>query len=365
MVWLKSTMALDDWNETERPYTTQYNIWNGYVSRIPLLRQILDIRAASVLSSWRTKGPHADEIKETLTKMRGRGYETFKLIMANMYKIAWICGDAYAIKKYEGDQDKGIITDLEIIPSDKIRQVTQAGKILRYERVDRQDISYAKNELFHLRFMPRGGMTHGIGMIESMNNLLNSYEQIWELAMEIYERMSRPRELVLANTDNQAKINFINNLLEKAGDTWSGITTLPGNLITDVKDITLNPSLKPQELLAEIREEIFIATATPKIIMATGYANSEESLAAHLAGFRWSIRYEQEWLAENTQLQIFMERWPMKPPEIEYSYATEAQDERFERNLRAIPVIDATQILAPENKDELIKEALREMGFMR
>ena len=99
--------------------------------------------------------------------------------------------------------------------------------------------------------------------------------------------------------------------------------------------------------------------------MATGYANSEESLAAHLAGFRGSIRSEQAWLASNTQFQIFAERWPTNPPEIEYSYATEAQDERFERNLRAIPVIDQTQILAPEVRDQIINEALIEMGFVK
>ena len=157
-------MAQDDWSQFERPYQTMYNMWNGFVQRIPLLRQIVDIRAASVVSSWRTKGTHSEQATNILNDMTGRGYETFKLIMANLYRIAWICGDAYAIKKYDGENKDGKINNLEIIASDNIRQITQAGKIIRYERVDRAT-KYEPFELFHLRYSPRGGMTHGIGMV--------------------------------------------------------------------------------------------------------------------------------------------------------------------------------------------------------
>ena len=360
MVWLQAGNVSDDWTRHEQTYTTDYARWNGYVSRLPVIRQIADIRAASILSSWRTKGPHDSQAATMLDKFSGGRNITLKLILANMYKIAWICGDAYAEKIYEGDD----IVDLEILPSDNIRIVHKAGNIIRFEEID-GDAKWEPYQIFHLAYSPRGAIVHGLGMLEPLNNLLLGYEQMLQLGSEIYERMSRPRELILAKTDNQAKLQTIRDAIKAAGDTWSGIAVLPATLIEDVKDIQLTVSLKPQEWLTTIESQIFKATATPEIVLGQGYANSEESLAAHMAGFYGSIRYEQKWLAECMRKQIFEEMWPSNPPEIEFSFASELPDEKFERNLAALPVLESSQVIAPENKGAIIKEILQEMGLVR
>ena len=57
--------------------------------------------------------------------------------------------------------------------------------------------------------------------------------------------------------------------------------------------------------------------------------------------------------------------WPSNPPDIKFSFANEAPDESFRRNLEAIPLISADPTIAPENKAEIIKERLEEMGLIQ
>ena len=360
MVVLMAGAVPDEWTQHESYYQTKYGQWNGFVARIPVLRQIIDIRAASVFSSWRIKGSHENQATTMLDDMEGRGNETFKEIMSNLYRIAYICGDAYAEKIYDGDN----IVDLEILPSDNIRQVIEKGKIKRFEEIN-GEAKWKPYKIFHIRYLPRGAMTHGIGMIESMNNLLVTYEQMLQLLAETYERQSRPRELILTNTDNKAKMDIIRDAVKEAGDAWSGIAILPKQLIDDVKDITMSPSLRPEQGLDAISKEIFKATATPELILGTGYSTSEEDATTRIAGFMGSIRYDQECFEEFTQRQIFREMWPTNPPEIEYSFTHEAYDAMFNRNMAALPVIEGLQTVAPENKLLIIKEKLKEMGIIQ
>ena len=363
MVILMAAPQPDEYTQHESYYQTDYGRWNGYVHRIPVLRQIIDIRAASIFSSWLTKGTHARQAKSTLDEFEGRGNETFRLIMENMYKIAYICGDAYAIKIYE-DENEEYITDLHILPSDNIRQVIQKGKILRYEEID-GDKKWEHYQIFHLRYKPRGAMTHGIGMVESLNNILLSYEQMIQIGQEIYERMSRPREWIFANTDNPTKLQTIRTALKEAGETWSGVVVIPKTLIDKQETTQLTVSLKPQEWLDTLSKEIFKATATPELVLGTGYSTSEEDAKTRISGYIQSIRRDQNWMEENVKKQIFMEMWPTSPPDIEFSFANEAQDESFRRNMEAIPVIEASQVISPENKNALIQERLEEAGLIK
>src|SRR3990167_2951615 len=126
-------------------------------------------------------------------------------------------------------------------------------------------------------------------MVEALNNKLVAREQMETIMMEMYERMSRPRELILAKTDNKAKLDLIRDAIKDAGDTWSGIAVLPWTLIEDVKDIQLSVSLKPQEAIDVIDKDIFKATATPEIVLGTGYSTSEEDAKTRIAGFMGSI----------------------------------------------------------------------------
>ena len=363
MVWITQGNTPDEYNQHETPYQTQYGRWNGLVSRHPVLRQIIEIRAASVFSSWTVKGAHEKAATKMLNKIEGRNGETFKQIMSNMYKIAYKCGDAYAEKIYEDDDPDKELIGLHILPSDNIRQIIKKGVIIRYEEIDgNAKWEDDKWKIFHIRYNPCGAMTHGLGMVESMNNILVSREQLMTIGQEIYERMSRPRELILAKTDNKEKLNMLRDAIKDAGDTWSGIAVLPSSMIDKIEDIQLSVSLKPQEFIEYLDKDMFKATATPEIVLGTGYSTSEEDAKTRIAGFMGSIRYDQEDWEEAVRRQIFEEMWPTNPPEIEFSFTQEAYDAMYNRVMSAMPVVESLQTVAPENKELLIKEMLKETG---
>jgi hypothetical protein len=344
MVSITRSFMPDEFTQHESSYQTQYGVWNGLVSRNPTLRQIIEIRGASVFSSWAVKGAHMKEAQKMLDELEGRNGETFKQIAANMYKIAYICGDAYAeIIWDEKGPEEGIIERLEILPSDNIRQIIERGTIKEFEEIS-TSTKWKPQKIFHVRYNPRGAMTHGIGMVESMNNLLVSREQLAQVGQEIYEKMSRPKQMILAKTDNAEKLNILATMIQKAGDEWHGIAILPAALIDDTKEITLNPSLKPQEYLDFLDKEMFKSTATPEIVLGTGYSTSEEDAKTRIAGFMGSIRYDQE--------------------DIEFSFAQEAYDAMYNRIQSSLPVIESLVSVAPENKESIIKEKLKEMGMI-
>lgn len=362
MVWLTTGLVTDEYTQHETYYQTKYGQWNGLVFRNPVLRQIIDIRAASVFSSWTVKGSHDKQATTILNKMSGRNNESFKQIMSNIYRLAYIAGDAYAEKIYEGDPGEGKIVDLHILPCDNIRQVIKKGKIIRFEEIDGK-ATWEPYRILHITYK-RGAMTHGLGMVESLNNLLTSREQLMQIGQEIYERMSKPRELIMAKTDNKDKLNMIRDAIKDAGDTWSGIAVLPWSLIDSVQDIQLTVSQKPQEYIDFLDKDLFKATATPEIVLGTGYSTSEEDAKTRIAGFMGSIRYDQEMFEDQIQKQLFEEMWPSNPPTIEFSFTQEAYDAMYNRITAAMPTVESLQTVAPENKEIIIKEMMKQTGLI-
>lgn len=363
----------DEWNRQENYYTTKYADWNGLVSRNAVLRQIVEIRAASVFSSWTVKGTHEKEATRMLENIRGRNGETFKQVLANMYKIAYICGDAYAEIIWDEDgPEAGLIERLEILPSDNIRQCVVKGEIIRYEELDGYGTWTPKwsakdgtlTRIFHVRYNPRGAQSHGIGMVEALNNILLSREQLMQVGQDIYERMSQPKQMLLANTSNDDALQMIRNAIKAAGETWGGVAVVPGRLVDRIETLTLSPSLKPQEFLDYLDKEIFKATATPEIVLGTGYSTSEEDAKTRIAGFMGSIRYDQEVWEDDVKRQLFTQIWPNSAPEIEFAFTQEAYDAMFNRLLAAIPTIEASTVIAPANKEAMIKQIYQETGFI-
>ena len=358
MVLLQAKPVADDYVKWEATYQTKYAKWNGFVARMPLIKSIIDIRAASVCSSWRTHGDKSEELAENLDNWRGRGTETFKLLIANLYRIAYICGDAYGEIIYDGDTP----VDMEILPSDNVVQKIKKGKIIRFEEVD-GGATWKPSRIFHLTYGKRGAMTHGIGQIEAMNNILIDYEQMLQQGSEIFRLFTKPMQIVLANTDRKEKLDDLATQFKDAEDTFSKTIILPKGLIDKFDAVQLSIPLQPGEWLKELRAEIFMATQTPEIVLGTGYSTSEEDAKTRIAGFRGSIRFDQKWLEENLRQQIFTQIFPKNTPDIQFSYATEAQDERFKRMMEAGTAIQGWAI-SPENKMNLIADILSESGLI-
>lgn len=358
MVTLAHTAA----NETfikEGTYTTQFNSMNAHAKKIPLVASIVNIRAGSVTSSYRLKGDNKDKAAEILRNMRGRGNETFKLIMANMYKIAWMCGDSYGEKIGKGKQ----LQDIEILPSDNVEQHYKRGRIKKFVEIDTQT-EFKPSDIFHYTYHRIGAMQHGVGVLTSMHNLLLDYLQAWQDFGELIGNIIKPREVIYTNTDNTTKNTAIADKFKDADKSMRGKIFLPAGLVQKYEVVVPATGYDPAKRIDEIRGEILLATHTPELILGTGYTTSEEDARDRIAGYRGSIRDDQEEAEEHVSSQILEEIFPGQAPDFEFSYANEAQDEYYKRMRETITVISGLALPDPV-KTDLIGDLLREMGHLK
>ena len=343
----------------DNTYETRFNHWNGHLTRIPLMRSIVNIRAGSVTSSYRLKGNNRDTAAEVLGNMRGRGNETFKLIISNMYKMAWICGDSYAEKIGRGKQ----LVDLEVLPPDNIQQVYKRGRIVRFVEIDTQ-AKFKPDEIFHYTYHPIGAMQHGLSVLEPMHNLLIDYLQAWQDFSELIANIIKPREVIYTNTDNLVKNQAIADKFTSGDKSMRGKIFLPSGLVTKYEIHVPTTGYDPAKRIDELRGEILLATHTPELILGTGYTTSEEDARDRIAGYRGSVRDDQEEAEEHIETQILREIYPKDAPTIEFSYANEAQDEYYTRMRDTIQTVSGLNV-PDEVKNDIIGDLLRQMGHLK
>ncbi len=359
MALLTNVPKPDDWHK-EGYYNTDYQKWNGFVCQIPLLESIISIRAASIMCSWKTEGTHAEQAAEMLDNWDGRGNQGFKELLKSMYSVAYICGDSYA--EIIRDGDSGPITNLIILPSDNIQLVIKDGRIKSYKEKNTQK-EFSPDKIFHLRYGTRGASVHGSSKIEGMNNILISFIQMQEQGDNIFRLFSKPRALIHANSDRKADLDKIAERFADKDNLYSAVTVLPATLIGKVEKMDLSMPLNPGDWLKVIQEQIMMATQTSNLVLGGGYSTSEEDAKTRLGGFRQSIRYDQKWLEEAVQTQLFRKMWKTNPPTLKLSYATESQDERFNRDMEAIQIINGLNI-TPENKTAIFEDLMVDAGVV-
>ena len=381
MVTLSAGWTPDDYTQFNTTYVTDYGRWNDFLMRNAVMLQIVDMRAASVIKSYSVTGKNKTKLEKLLLRMRGRGKETFQMIMQNLYKVCYICGDSYALLVTEdGDAVKAgeAPADLIILASDNVRQVIKNGRIIRYEEINGETPhTWQPFQVLHIRYNPRGASTHGMSAIEPQQNNLIEYEQMLQLGSEMYRKTTNPKQIIMVNTDNEAKLQTIRDAIKATGDTWGGILVLPKGLVEpdDIKDITLSPTLKPGEWLNVLKAEMFHSTATSEIILGgSGYSTGTEDALMKTAGYVGSIRDSQEMLEQNFRVQFIAQVFPDEDDDtnVEFSYALEREDEKYNRNLQSIPIFanllqainpeTGQPLIKPESIFELIEETLDEMG---
>lgn len=341
-------------------YSSTFLKWNAYVEKIPILKSILNANADAVTASWRTSGTHAKAMAQTLDEFEGNGKESFKLIMNNALKIAKIGGDYYAEIVYDEDD---IPINLLTLPPDNIRQVIRKGQIKRYEEIDGLTI-WRKEEIFHLPYNPIGCMTHGTSVIEPMNNLLIDLLQVWDDMAKIYHRYVKPVHVLKIDTDNAVE-------MQKIIDEWKKATRVPdsdfavpkGTVEIERHSIPQFSILNPADWHRIIMDHIIMGSRVPELALGTGSVNSEESARMQFAGFRQMVRWDQKFLEEHLRRQLFVQAYPEDVPKITFSFAAEAQEERFRRNLQAFQIVNSSE-LNDEIKGLVLIKLLEEMDII-
>ena len=341
-------------------YTTEFNKWNGYVEKIPLLKGIINAGAASTTASWRTTGSNDKKMAQIMDTWDGQGNDSFRIIMDNLFRVAKTCGDSYAEILTNDDMD---IENLLILPSDNISQVIKNGIIKRYDEMDGNG-KFKPPNIFHLAYNKWGSMTHGTGVVPPMENLLQSLMQVQDDMAKIFHKYIKPLHMIKLDTDDPTQ-------QKKFKAEWQKLKNLPeadfifsGDVQVDRVSIPQGSILDPMIWERAILKHMFMGSRTSELTLGTGSVNSEESAKMQMAGFRGMIRWDQKWLADNVVRQLFTLQFPENPPGLTWSFATEPQEEAYNRHHATLKTILGSD-LPQRTKSVIGNKLLLEMGLIK
>ena len=183
----------------------------GYYANDPIV-----FSAANGLSTWAfslgwTSDPATVAEFEHFT---GRGNDTFETIMWNHEVMKLVIGDAFMEIIWNNSKD--IILNLVPISPERVKQVSESGRIKRYEAWDGNKWKkISKEDMYHTSNKRIGDQIHGTSQIAAIRKTIDARQEA-----EDDERVIKHRDKAIGimkyKTNNTGKINFANAAVEKA-----------------------------------------------------------------------------------------------------------------------------------------------------
>jgi len=344
-------------------YVTEYLKWKGFYDDIPILKSILDTNGAAVAASWRTSGTNSIEMAAILDKFNGSGKQTFKSMMYNTLVTCKLGGNAYFEILYDGDDVENII----MLNPDSIRVIIKNGRIKRYEQmVDTtgDTTKWKPEEILHFPYNSIGAMPYGQSSIAPMNDLLLSLRQVQDDMKRIFHRYVKPTRVVEIDTDNVSERQDVESELKKV------FRTQEADIFADMGKIKISNSSVPQFSTLDpaswhkiIMDQLIMSSRVPELALGTGSVNSEESAKMQFDGFRQMVRWDQKFLEDVLEHQLFPQMFPEDTPKIKFSFAAEPQEEKYNRLQSTLQAVNGSE-LNDSLKGLLLIKILGEMGLI-
>lgn len=346
--------------QREQEYFGEFLKWKGFYDEIPLLKSVIDAKADAVTASWRTYGKKGKKMAEILDGFDGNGKETFKGMMNNAVKTFTIGGDCFF--EIVADSDLNI-ENIMLLPPENIKIVIRNGKIKRYKEID-DGTSWKPEEILHFGYNPVGAMCHGQSSIKPMNDLLLALRQIQDDMRKIYHKYVKPIHIVELDTDDATEIASFKADWAKLLNVPEADIIIPKGFATVSRaGIPQYSTLDPSAWHKILVDQLIMAERVPELALGTGSVNSDESAKMQFDGFRQLVRWNQRFIEECCNRQLFNLQFPDETPTIKFSFAAEPQEEKYNRLLNSYSVISASPI-ADEIKGEILVNILSEMGLI-
>lgn len=345
----------------EDSYSSEFLKYKGYYDRIPPFKSALNAIADAVTSSWACKGANGAAMASLLDKVTGNGKQTFKILMNNCVKTYRLGGDAY----FEIIVDENLdLENLVMLPPENIRQIIKNGVIKRYEEMD-GDAKWKPQEILHFAWNQVGVMTHGQSDVPTMENMLIDVNQLWDNIAKLVNRYIKPIHVLGLNTDDPTEIANFKTQWQKIREIPETDLIIPAELVKSIERVAVpqGSTFDPATFEKMFVERLLQYNRVPDLALGTGTVNSEESARMKFSGFRQAIRFEQQFIEDTLQSQLFPQFFPEDTPTIEFSFAAEPQEEKFERMMNMFTAVNGSA-LNEEIKGLLLISILQEMGLV-
>lgn len=294
--------ATDESGETF--YKPEYLKWLGFYKQIPEVQAVIDKKAIWTIG----KGYKAKEKKDQLEKIRGNGKDTFNSILANLYKVAKICGDSFAeIVKNKRSELK----NLKPLNSETIKIYHNSyGLISKYEQVIQGKVAttFKPDEIFHLANNRIGDECHGISSLEKLDKIIKFKNQSQDDLAVIFHRYVKPLLISKVDTDDQTEVNNFKTKLDNAFKNMENII-IPSGTVEEIERVSIPQfsTLDPMPWIRLLQEYFIMAEGIPEVILGYGKETTEATSKILYLAFQQNIEWEQLWLEEQIKAQLGIE----------------------------------------------------------
>jgi len=214
--FIMEAKALDVDNDSGETYTYFENTATdiGYYTNDPIV-----FSAANGLATWAFSLGWTAEDDNTVQEFKhvtGRGNDNFATLMWNHEVIKLIVGDAFMEIIWEDDDNSKALANLVPISPERVKIVSEAGRIKRYEVWDSKKWKTIKTtHMYHTSNKRIGDQLHGTSQIAAIRKTIDARQEA-----EADERVIKHRDKALGiveyKTNNIGKIAYANAAIEKA-----------------------------------------------------------------------------------------------------------------------------------------------------
>ena len=274
---------------------------NGYYKSHNSVKTIIN-----KVGMWTTGKGYRENTEEKvikiLEKIRGAGKDTFNEIIKNLVRGRHIDGDSYA----EIIRDRaGKLINLKPLNAGAIKvYFNEMGMLEKYGYMttNGKELTFNKDEIFHLSLNRNADETHGSGDIEAIKTYLDKIKQLDEDMTVMFHGYVVPTILWHLNTDKAVEINKFKDDVKTARDGGQDLFIPQKAVEHDLVEVknTIDPLLWRQTWV----EEVTKGGGVPALIMAIEAGTTEASSKMVYLAWQQVIEDEQLYLEDQIKLQL-------------------------------------------------------------
>ncbi len=186
----------------------------GYYANDPIV-----FSAANGLATWAfSLGWTAEDdiTTQEFKHVTGRGNDTFAQVMWNHEVIKLVVGDAFMEIAWEADDNKKAIENLIPISPERVRIISEAGKIKKYEVWNGKTwVEIKTTHMYHTSNKRIGDQVHGTSQLDAIRKTIDARQEA-EADERIIKHRDKALGIVYYKTNNTGKIEYANKQIEKA-----------------------------------------------------------------------------------------------------------------------------------------------------
>lgn len=295
--------------DKETIYTIdRWSEWYGMYKTIPELKISID-----AISKWTVgKGFSADPLtKLTLMKIRGHGKDSFNSILSNAIRTYHICGDSFAEIIRDGE---GYLINLKPLEPKSMRIVANGkGVIIRYEQFEKLGTvtkilnTFKPEEMFHLSRNRTADEIHGVGMVESVENIILMRNEAMTDYKKLLHRNVYPVRIWHLDTDDETAIAGFKAKVAAAKGEHEDIFIPKGAVETEIASVAPNSSLNPLPWINMLNTYFYQATGVPQVVVGGSQGMTEAAVKIEYMAFEQTTENEQLYVEEQTLMQLNFE----------------------------------------------------------